>query len=92
MDPWPVTNDNCDAIFGNGFTNEIISCESNIDNSKFDFKCRQNPKTRAIYCESHNLIIDSSMIKVSKGGEPISQVLNRRESDEFPVYTYVFSW
>lgn len=78
---WPMIT-GCPSFFGNGFSKEIIECETDISK----FFCKQNPSSNAMFCEAHNLIIDPNFIQVSIGGETISAVRNRREDNEFPKY------
>jgi len=69
----------CERYYGNGFSEEINVCP--------EVSCRRNPVTSGIYCSFENVRVNTERIKVSKGGEPISAVVNRPEPDEFPVYS-----
>ena len=85
IEKWPLETSNgaqCEGIFGNGYSKEIISCNTDLS----DFKCIQNPHSQQIYCQATNFIINPSMVSVSNGGEEIMEVKMRREDDEFPKY------
>eukprot|EP01084_Bolivina_argentea_P106801 191034_1 len=84
IEPWPLTTDTCDALFGNGFNKRAIQCSS----QESDFQCYLNGISKQIFCKATNLIIDPSQISVSKGGEHILSVANRDEQQEFPKYKY----
>ena len=84
---WPLQTSKgaeCEGIFGNGYSKELISCSTDLS----EFRCFQNPFSNQMYCTAKNLIINPSMIQISNGGEAIKDVSGRREEDEFPKYLH----
>jgi len=69
----------CGSYYANGFTAKIPICDG--------FTCEHNPTTEATTCVLHDIMIDKEKLKVSKGGEDISQVRNRENRDELPMYS-----
>ena len=57
------------------------------DTSNMGFlRCDWNPTIESTLCEAKNVIINTRLIKVSKGNEPVTDVRGRIEDAEFPVY------
>lgn len=48
--------------------------------------CYSNPVSRGSICNARNLRVDSTKVTMSRGGEDVPSVFNRREQDEFPAF------
>lgn len=87
IEKWPLETTNgphCEAVFGNGFSKEMLSCSTAYSS----FKCLQNPFSNQMYCEALNFILNPSMITISDGGEDIHAVAGRKEDVEFPRFEH----
>ncbi|ETO24609.1 hypothetical protein RFI_12548, partial [Reticulomyxa filosa] len=83
---WPMIEDSCESVFGNSFSEKLLSCSTTTQNEEF-FRCFQNSVSKAMYCRTTNLIINTNAIVIpSVGGEDIESVVNRNEDDEYPRY------
>mmetsp|Transcript_15270 Transcript_15270/g.20151 ORF Transcript_15270/g.20151 Transcript_15270/m.20151 type:complete len:577 (-) Transcript_15270:155-1885(-) len=73
--------DVCGTYFGNGFAEKHEYCSGSGD-----LECLWNGRTNSAVCKATNILVDSSKITVSYGGEDIESVLGRVEDVEFASY------
>jgi len=88
IDAWPLSGSGCSATFGNGWSERKKLCgDPSLGGSAPAFLCKYNPTSKSMLCDARNIVVDSSKVKVSMGGEEIKDVLGRREDDEFCSYS-----
>ena len=84
----------CDIMMGTKMDDSFFVCEPHQSDStnpqqqsqnQSQIKCQWNPLLRTSFCEAHNLIVDPTKISVSNGGEDVSRVQGRDETEEFPT-------
>jgi hypothetical protein len=68
-----VSGDSCTSYFGNGFT-EFQPLVGGSSGPGEYMWCRKHPVTSAFYCRAHNLQLNPSKIRLSRGGEELGQV------------------
>lgn len=84
--PWTLTpSPGCDSYFGNGFAEEFDPVSFD-EKDGVGMRCHRNGELPAAWCEAFNVVVDPRLIDVSRGGEPMSEVIGRRDEDEFPVF------
>ena len=85
----PISSSLCEYQFGNGFTQSLLVCtidDEVITSPLSTFHCLYNALTASTTCKATKIMLDVSLMQVSRGDEEITAVLGRAEADEFIQY------
>ncbi|CAO2202444.1 unnamed protein product [Urochloa humidicola] len=77
----------CEAYFGNGFTRpvEVLLPLDGVVGGGW-FRCHHSETLGSSICEGARVRLDPARIAMSRGGEPLEQVMGRGEQEELPKY------
>uniref|UniRef100_A0ACD5ZMV1 Uncharacterized protein n=1 Tax=Avena sativa TaxID=4498 RepID=A0ACD5ZMV1_AVESA len=75
----------CEAYFGNGFTRRVDVLPEGSGGGGW-FRCHHSETLGSSICEGGRVRLDPALIAMSRGGEPIGQVMGRAEQEELPRY------
>ncbi|XP_050219117.1 beta-1,2-xylosyltransferase [Mercurialis annua] len=97
--PWKLTNAadvafrSCESHFGNGFTRRlnILPPSSSPEHGGSGsgsgwFRCYYSETLRSSICEGGSVRMVPEMIRMSRGGEVIEEVIGRQEDEELPEF------
>ncbi|KAK1606270.1 hypothetical protein QYE76_029943 [Lolium multiflorum] len=73
----------CEAYFGNGFSRRVDVLPEGRGGW---FRCHHSETLGSSICEGARVRLDPALIAMSRGGEPIGQVMGRAEEEELPRY------
>jgi glycoprotein 2-beta-D-xylosyltransferase len=74
----------CEAYFGNGFYRRVDVLPAGSGGGWF--RCHHSETLRSSICEGARVRLDPALIAMSRGGEPLEQVMGRAEEQELPKY------
>lgn len=74
----------CEAYFGNGFTRRVDVLQEGSGGGWF--RCHHSETLGSSICEGARVRLDPALIAMSRGGEPLEQVMGRAEEEELPKY------
>ncbi|KAL5221915.1 hypothetical protein ABZP36_026628 [Zizania latifolia] len=75
----------CEGYFGNGFSRLVDVLPSRSGGGGW-FRCHYSETLRSSICEGARVRLDPALIAMSRGGEPLEQVMGRAEGEELPKY------
>jgi glycoprotein 2-beta-D-xylosyltransferase len=75
----------CEAYFGNGFSRRVDVLSEGRGGGGW-FRCHHSETLGSSICEGARVRLDPALIAMSRGGEPIGQVMGRAEEEELPRY------
>ncbi|XP_037458522.1 beta-1,2-xylosyltransferase RCN11-like [Triticum dicoccoides] len=75
----------CEAYFGNGFSHLVEVLPEGRGGGGW-FRCHHSETLGSSICEGARVRLDPALIAMSRGGEPIDQVMGRKEEEELPRY------
>ncbi|KAG0524610.1 hypothetical protein BDA96_07G226300 [Sorghum bicolor] len=74
----------CEAYFGNGFSRLVDVLPAGGGGGWF--RCHHSETLGSSICEGARVRLDPALIAMSRGGEPLEQVMGRAEEEELPKY------
>ncbi|GJN03921.1 hypothetical protein PR202_ga21418 [Eleusine coracana subsp. coracana] len=74
----------CEAYFGNGFSRRVDVVPRGSGGGWF--RCHHSETLGSSICEGARVRLDPALIAMSRGGEPLEQVMGRAEEEELPKY------
>ncbi|KAG2579794.1 hypothetical protein PVAP13_6NG349600 [Panicum virgatum] len=89
--PWvggpspPPPPHTCEAYFGNGFSRRVEVLPARGGGGGW-FRCHHSETLGSSICEGARVRLDPALIAMSRGGEPLEQVMGRAEEEELPKY------
>uniref|UniRef100_A0A0E0EN56 Glycosyltransferase 61 catalytic domain-containing protein n=1 Tax=Oryza meridionalis TaxID=40149 RepID=A0A0E0EN56_9ORYZ len=85
--PPPPPKHSCEGYFGNGFSRrvDVLPAHGGGGGGGW-FRCHHSETLRSSICEGGRLRLDPGLIAMSRGGEPLDQVMGRAEEEELPKY------
>ncbi|XP_025822531.1 beta-(1,2)-xylosyltransferase isoform X2 [Panicum hallii] len=89
--PWvggpspPPPPHTCEAYFGNGFSRRVEVLPARGGGGGW-FRCHHSETLGSSICEGARVRLDPALIAMSRGGEPLEQVMGRAEEEELPRY------
>ncbi|KAF0895976.1 hypothetical protein E2562_018116 [Oryza meyeriana var. granulata] len=75
----------CEGYFGNGFSRLVDVLPARGGGGGW-FRCHHSETLRSSICEGGRVRLDPGLIAMSRGGEPLDQVMGRAEEEEVPKY------
>lgn len=75
----------CEAYFGNSFSRFVDVLRPEGRGGGW-FRCHHSETLGSSICEGARVRLDPALIAMSRGGEPIGQVMGRAEGEELPRY------
>lgn len=90
--PWtsasvrPPPKHSCEGYFGNGFSRLVDVLPARGGGGGGWFRCHHSETLRSSICEGGRVRLDPGLIAMSRGGEPLDQVMGRAEEEELPKY------
>jgi glycoprotein 2-beta-D-xylosyltransferase len=77
----------CEAYFGNGFSRRVDVLPAGRGSGGGGwFRCHHSETLGSSICEGARVRLDPALIAMSRGGEPLEQVMGRAEEEELPKY------
>lgn len=76
----------CEAYFGNGFSRRVDVLPAGRGGGGGWFRCHHSETLGSSICEGARVRLDPALIAMSRGGEPLEQVMGRAEEEELPKY------
>ncbi|CAD6264627.1 unnamed protein product [Miscanthus lutarioriparius] len=84
--PPPPPQHTCEAYFGNGFSRRVDVLPAGRGGGGGWFRCHHSETLGSSICEGARVRLDPALIAMSRGGEPLEQVMGRAEEEELPKY------